>query len=570
MPDSSADRNPLDRLAEEFVARFRDGERPSLTEYVERHPELADDIREVFPALVEMEQLKPVTADGTGSFAPIAEPSDPSRVGEFRILRRVGYGGMGVVYEAIQESLGRHVALKLLPAEALADPKRLERFRREAKAAARLHHTNIVPVFGTGEADGRHYYAMQFIAGHPLDAVIGEVRRLKERSGSVPPERPVTEVAAALVTNTFAPAIRERERPEDSQQESFRGETPVAHAPGSPSSLCLSDGGRPYWAAIARVGAQVADALAYAHGQGILHRDVKPSNLLLDLRGTVWVTDFGLAKANDTDDLTHAGDVIGTLRYLAPERFEGPGDHRADIYALGLTLYEMLALRPAFAADTRPKLVEKVLAASPPAPRKVRPGVPRDLETIVLKAIARDPASRYQSAADMADDLRRYVEDRPIRARRASSAEQAWRWCRRNPALASALAMVVLVTIVGLATTFAQMRRANDKAEEADRNLIQAFQNEAVAKMNETEARRTAEQLAAKQEELRSTLYASEINLIPAAWDRDNFGRVVTLLEQQRPGPANRTCAASSGTIGSGSATRRSPRGAYQSVPNCR
>src|SRR5947207_7973721 len=129
-----------------------------------------------------MEQLKPVTADGTGSFTPIAEPSDPARVGEFRILRRVGFGGMGVVYEAVQESLGRHVALKVLLAEVLADPRRLERFRREAKAAARLHHTNIVPVFGTGEADGRHFYAMQFIAGHPRDAVIGEVRRRKDKS----------------------------------------------------------------------------------------------------------------------------------------------------------------------------------------------------------------------------------------------------------------------------------------------------------------------------------------------------------------------------------------------------
>ena len=184
MPDSSADRDPLDRLAEEFVARYRRGERPSLTEYADRLPDLADEIRDLFPALVEMEQLKPVTADHTGGVRPAAEPSDPERLGEFRILRRVGRGGMGVVYEAVQESLGRHVALKVLPADALADPKRLERFRREAKAAARLHHTNIVPVFGVGEADGRHYYAMQFIAGHPLDAVIDEVRRLKDRSAA--------------------------------------------------------------------------------------------------------------------------------------------------------------------------------------------------------------------------------------------------------------------------------------------------------------------------------------------------------------------------------------------------
>jgi WD40 repeat protein/serine/threonine protein kinase len=472
MPDSSADRNPLDRLAEEFVARFRGGERPSLTEYVERHPDLADEIREVFPALVEMEQLKPVTADQTWKNAPIPEPTDPSRVGEFRILRRVGYGGMGVVYEAIQESLGRHVALKLLPAEALADPKRLERFRREAKAAARLHHSNIVPVFGTGQADGRHYYAMQFIAGHPLDAVINEVRRLKQRSGSVPPERPVSEVAAALVTNTFVPS-REHERPEDSSPNDS-SQTPVTHAPGSPSSLSLSDGGRPYWAAVARIGAQVADALAYAHAQGIVHRDVKPSNLLLDLRGTVWVTDFGLAKANDADDLSHTGDVIGTLRFLPPERFDGRGDHRADIYALGLTLYEMLTLRPAFTADTRQKLIENVLAAAPPAPRRLRPAVPRDLETIVLKAIAREPADRYQSAADMADDLRRYIEDRPILARRASSAEQAWRWCRRNPTVAGLLACVLLVLTAGaaIASLFAVRATKSEaaavlKAEEA-------------------------------------------------------------------------------------------------------
>src|SRR4051794_32712121 len=150
--DSSADRDPLERLAEEFVARFRAGERPSLTEYADRLPGRADEVRDLFPALVEMESLKPASGDRTGAFEPDADPSHPARVGEFRILRQVGRGGMGVVYEAVQESLGRHVALKILPAEAVADPKRLERFRREAKAAARLHHTNIVPVFGTGTA----------------------------------------------------------------------------------------------------------------------------------------------------------------------------------------------------------------------------------------------------------------------------------------------------------------------------------------------------------------------------------------------------------------------------------
>ncbi len=363
MADSSADRDPLDRLAEEFVARFRAGERPSLTEYADRLPDRADEVRDLFPALVEMEQLKPVTADQTGGYVPTVEPSDPVRLGDFRILRRVGAGGMGVVYEAVQESLGRHVALKLLPAEAFLEPKKLERFRREAKSAAKLHHTNIVPVFGTGEADGRHFYAMQFISGHLLDAVIDEVKRLKEKSGAVAPvpsARAVSAVAAALVTGTFAAA------PESPSS------LTVTHAPTPPdgrplpapsgllsdantaTSPSFSGGGNSYWATVARVGAQVADALAYAHQQGIQHRDIKPANLLLDLRGTVWITDFGLAKASDADDgLTQMGDIVGTLRYMAPERFDGTGDHRADIYALGLTLYELLTLTPAFAASNR-------------------------------------------------------------------------------------------------------------------------------------------------------------------------------------------------------------------------
>ena len=187
MADSSENRDPLDLLAEDFVARFRAGERPSLTEYVNRMPDRADEVRELFPALVELEQLKPPDDEPTGDVPPPIGPADPERIGEYRILRRLGVGGMGVVYEAIQESLGRHVALKLLPHEVMANPTRLERFRREARHAAGLHHTNIVPVFGTGHADGRHYYAMQFIAGHPLDAVIDEVRRQRDLPGQVPP-----------------------------------------------------------------------------------------------------------------------------------------------------------------------------------------------------------------------------------------------------------------------------------------------------------------------------------------------------------------------------------------------
>src|SRR6516164_7231470 len=210
MPSSDSSRDALlERLAEEFVERHRRGERPALSEYVKRHPDLAAEVRELFPALVQIEKLKPAAGDLTGAFDPLSTPKDehtPERFGEFRILRQVGHGGMGIVYEAEQESLGRHVALKVLPRQALLKTTYLERFRREAKAAARLHHTNIVPVFGVGECDGMHYFAMQFIVGEGLDKVVGDLRRLRHAPGdptaaAIPAEE---SVAHSLLTGRFA------------------------------------------------------------------------------------------------------------------------------------------------------------------------------------------------------------------------------------------------------------------------------------------------------------------------------------------------------------------------------
>ena len=197
---------------------------------------------------------------------------------------------------------------------------------------------------------------------------------------------------------------------------------------GTPESSSRSDTGRAYWGGVARIGIQTAQALAYAAAQGTLHRDVKPSNLLLDGRGNLWVTDFGLAKAADSEDLTHTGDIVGTLRYMAPERFSGKGDLRSDLYSLGLTLYELLALRPAFEAPDRQQLVHQVLHAEPPRLRQLDRSIPRDLETIIHKAIDKDPARRYQTAEQLADDLQRFLDDRPIRARRVGAVEKLWRW----------------------------------------------------------------------------------------------------------------------------------------------
>jgi tetratricopeptide (TPR) repeat protein len=436
-------------LAEAFLERHRRGERPAVEEYARAHPELAGEIRRLFPALVMMEALGPAASDPTGS-SGAARGAAPERLGDYRILREVGRGGMGVVYEAEQESLGRRVALKVLAAQGVHHPKQLLRFHREARAAARLHHTNIVPVFGVGESEGLHYYVMQFIPGLGLDAVLEEIKHLRgpgpeEEAPAAPAggrAPPAADVARSLMSGRFAAGPA----PENSEPSIGAGQSTPSVAPASSSSVVLpgqsrgssaTDSTGQYARSVSLIGVQVAEALDYAHRQGILHRDIKPSNLLLDGQGTVWITDFGLAKAADSDDLTHTGDLVGTVRYMAPERFEGLCDARSDVYALGLTLYELLARRPAFEKSERAELIRRVTQTEPPRLRALDSTIPRDLETVVHKAIDREPARRYSDAGAFAEDLRRFVEGRPIRARRISPLEHAWRWCWRNPAWAA-------------------------------------------------------------------------------------------------------------------------------------
>jgi eukaryotic-like serine/threonine-protein kinase len=484
MDPSGSQRDPVEKLAEEYLERLRQGEKPTVEEYAEHYPDLAEEIRDLFPMLGMMEGARPgesqasATTDGHG---PGTRKKKLERLGEYRILREVGHGGMGIVYEAEQESLGRHVALKVLMTHSLLDPKQLQRFHREAKAAARLHHTNIVPVHGVGQHEGMHFYIMQFIQGQGLDQVLGELKRLhglqkSRRSVASAPSVEVVRASAAKeaslaaaaeglltghfqATDIFAPRQRidvgdnpattpgvvvEGSEPRRTHGPTTDADAPTGnissstiHMPGQSEHSSLSHSSGQFFLSVARIGIQVADALGYAQGQGILHRDIKPSNLLLDNLGTVWVTDFGLAKATaDNENLTHTGDIVGTLRYMAPERFKGQADVRCDLYSLGLTLYELLALRPAFDESDRNKLIQQVIHEEPTRLRKLNPAVPRDLETVILKAIARDPDHRYQNPSEMADDLKRFIEDRPIKARRASPQERFLRWCRRNPMVA--------------------------------------------------------------------------------------------------------------------------------------
>ncbi len=519
MADDSSERFVmLNHLADEFADRYRRGERPALQEYIDRHPELADDIREFFPAMVEMEQVKEdreeVTEPPTSGQLP-----PPGRLGDYRIIREIGRGGMGVVYEAEQVSLGRHVALKVLPKNRLLDAKTQCRFEREAKSAAKLHHTNIVPVFGFGEQDGMPYYVMQFIQGLGLDEVLDELKKLQlgnakagafadgelcvarnvgqvsqpageaeGRSGNLPHgELSAAQVARSLLTGEFE-RTRDSQYAEDALQErevvtgakdqgsDARGSTAVSDSfMLSSSSVVLPGQGRDgsksksrkltYWQSVASIGAQVADALEYAHKQGINHRDIKPSNLLLDTQGTVWVTDFGLAKVDDQKNLTQTGDVLGTLRYMPPEAFEGKTDARSDVYSLGLTLYEMLAFRSAFDERERNRLIKQVIHDEPTRLGLVNRAVPRDLATIVHKAIDRDSARRYATAADLAADLQRFLDDEPIKARRISGFERLARWSRHHPGVATSLAVIGLLVMTGLAGLGIGLVRFREQAQ---------------------------------------------------------------------------------------------------------
>src|SRR5579872_5688864 len=558
MSDSESRLEFVGQLGEEFLARFRRGECPAISEYADRHPQFADEIREVFPALLAMEGVAGREPAGAANSGPVKLRHDAfSRLGDYRIIREVGRGGMGIVYEAEQESLGRRVALKVLPQNLLAGDRHKQRFEREAKAAGRLHHTNIVPVFGVGEQDGLSYYVMQFIPGLGLDAVLDELVRSKAAeepsrlaSGDVElrvsrrSDASAADVARSLIDATYIPhssanlashvtassasgrsdlptidsAVDDPSPPAahpDAASQRTVPDSRLAAERSGPAAGKLSDSfalsgslgpsgsatepevgaqrrRQNYWHSVAQIGVQVASALHYAHGQGILHRDIKPGNLLLDLRGAVWVTDFGLAKSNDQADITHSGDVLGTLRYMPPEAFEGTMDPRSDVYSLGLTLYELLALKPAFDDRDRHKLIRQVTTAEAPPLESLNPEIPRDLATIVHKAIDRDSARRYQTALDFQLDLARFMADEAVQARPLSFSERGWRWCRHNRALAAlSSVLIVALTAFGMGSTFAYYREFTHRREIEEKNatIVEALGRAKAATAAETDAK---------------------------------------------------------------------------------
>ncbi len=392
----------IEYLAEDFARRIRSGDAPTIDEYALRHPDYADAIHELFPTLELIERSKTKRLR--------AEPPSFETLGDYRVIRELGRGGMGIVYEAFQQNIGRKVALKVLFRHTLSDPRRLRAFRREAKAAGRLHHTNIVPIFDVDEHEGVPFYVMQYIEGRSLRELIADARRRRENGEPIAADR---------------------------------------------------------WRFAARIGKQVADAIQYAHDHRIIHRDIKPANLLLDRHGVVWVTDFGVAKLIDDPDLTQTGDVVGTLRYLAPESLHGKADLRGDVFALGLTLHELLTLEPFYPRMNDSSTDWIALRGVSNRPARLDRSIPRDFDTILRKSFAIDPAERYQTAGELAEDLGRLLDDRPIKARRESIAARVVRSCRRNKTVA-ALAAIAAVSLVIAAVSGWAGRSAARRALESE------------------------------------------------------------------------------------------------------
>lgn len=535
----------LGPVVEAFLDRYRKGERPSLSEYIKKHPDLASQIRELLPALVVMEELGTLESPREDS-GVLDRSKIPKQLGDYRILREVGRGGMGIVYEAVQLSLGRHVALKVLSFHGLLPRSHLERFHREARAAAQLHHGNIVPVHGVGEDDGVHYYAMQFIQGQALDDVLKEVKRLRSKKDpslaaeSDRGDHQSNSLALALTSGVFecgkgpdGEVMARQGQAQISNYHDSASERPSAdlHSQSADSTFyhrstasrteITSQTESQYFRSVAQMGVQVASGLDYAHKQGILHRDIKPSNLLLDAKGTVWITDFGLAKAEGTDELTRTGDIVGTFRYMAPERFNGWSDPRSDVYCLGITLYEMLTLRPAFADSPRPQLMERIIHNDPPRPRRLDRSIPRDLETIVLKAINKEPARRYQTAKEMADDLSGFLAGRPVRARRTSIWERMVKWVRRQPTMAALVtvsASALITMIVGIVLHNASLE---DALQEAHTSLEKAKIAQEHAREAENERTREAQHAMREADHKRRLLYSADVYLASQAWQSE-------------------------------------------------
>ena len=540
----------LNELVEELVDRMLAGETVDLEDYRHRYPEQAEKLAKLIFPMVALAGLgrsvnSPVSPSQNADSGLTREPSGSSRIlGDFRLIRELGRGGMGIVYKAEQISLGRLVALKILPFSLASDIRQRNRFQLESRAAALLHHPHIVPVYAVGSDDDVYYYAMQLIEGPSLATLIHGLRQRQLPKATAAGEndaqsdeagldaRVVSAMVDDLLSGRFVPkpagsidytvstappgltppaGPREDEPPcepltpagsegvshlRDTSTRPAQGidhdERKVGLSPGPPATETKSrkkykrpwkkfpfrhrertatlQQNRNFYRHTAYLAVQAAEALDHAHQNGVIHRDIKPANLLLDEKGALWVTDFGLARIQEDNELTRTGDLVGTLRYMSPEQAKGDRlgiDHRTDIYSLGVTLYELLTLRPAISGENRQEVLNRIANETPPQLRPIDPGIPKDLETIVFKSMARDRDARFATAQDMADDLRRFLQGSSIQARRPSIFDQLTKWAIRNGRVVTAAFGVLLLVVAALLISLAVVARARQDASRA-------------------------------------------------------------------------------------------------------
>jgi serine/threonine protein kinase len=434
--DDSDDDNRIVDAVKRYMQLLDAGKPPAMDDYLTQHADIADELRPSLEGLAMVHRAGPVKP--TGMVAP--DPEFTAKpIGDFQIIGELGRGGMGVVYEAVQLSLGRNVALKVLPFASGLDDVRLKRFHNEAQAAAALHHTNIVPVYAVGSDRGVHYYAMQMIDGQTLGELIETVKADRKVAGSrsdTVSQRSTmpTQLSGSTKFNTSGERLR-------------------------------------FFQSMVRIIVQAAQALDYAHSYGIVHRDIKPGNLLLDSAGKTWVADFGLAQVQDAaSPLTRTGDPMGTLKYMSPEQAAGNRtmlDHRTDIYSLGVTLYELLTMTPAIRGEGYREMLNEIAEREPVSPKAIEPSLPTELDTIVRKAIAKAPGERYATARAMAEDLQSWLDDKPIKAKPPTALERLAKWRRRNSGLVAVASALLFVSTLALAVTTLMVWREQHRTREA-------------------------------------------------------------------------------------------------------